>query len=55
MALDLRQLLSDIVRWEELVKDMPRLDSPRWKEPVVILKSFDCGRRLALEKEIAHL
>jgi hypothetical protein len=41
MALDLCQLLSNFIRWKELVEDMPRLDAPGRKVAVIILKGFD--------------
>lgn len=42
MALDLRQLIPDVVRREELVKDVAGLDTSGWEIPVVIFKGFDC-------------
>lgn len=41
MALDLRQLVSNVVWWEELVKDVSGLDTAGRQVSVVVLKSFD--------------
>jgi hypothetical protein len=41
VSLDLRQLVPNVLGWQELIKDMPRLDSPGREVAVVVLKRFD--------------
>lgn len=41
MPLDLVQLVTNILRREELVKDVPSLDTTRWEVSVVVLECFD--------------
>lgn len=44
MPLDLRQLVPNVVRREELIEDMAGLDTSWWEISIVVLKGFDCVR-----------